>query len=74
MELLVQKTVEVNEPAFDPHDEHRIMINVSRGPLAMYKMVFGGKMDGETDRCSTWEGAEKMHEAMCHKVRAAGVE
>ena len=41
MEQLVYRTMEANEPAFEPHDEHRIMINVSRGPLAMYKMVFG---------------------------------
>ena len=45
MEQLVYETMEVNEPAFDPHDEHRIMINVSRGPLGMYKMVFGGKTE-----------------------------
>ena len=42
MEQRVCETQEKNEPAFDPHDEHRMMINVSRGPLAMYKMVFGG--------------------------------
>ena len=45
MEGLVQKTMDANEPAFEPHDEHRIMINVSRGPLDMYKMVFGGKIE-----------------------------
>ena len=45
MEQLVCRTMEANEPAFDAHDEHRIMINVSRGPLAMYKMVFGGKVE-----------------------------
>jgi branched-chain amino acid aminotransferase len=45
METLVYKTMEVNEPAFDAHDEHRIMINVSRGPLAMYKMVFDNKIE-----------------------------
>jgi len=45
MEQLVYRTMEVNEPAFDAHDEHRIMINVSRGPLGMYKMVFGGKTE-----------------------------
>ena len=45
MEQLVCRTQEVNTPAFDPHDEHRIMINVSRGPLAMYKMVFDGKIE-----------------------------
>jgi len=44
MEQLVYQTMEANEPAFDSHDEHRIMINVSRGPLGMYKMVFDGKV------------------------------
>ena len=45
MEDLVSKTMEANAPAFDPDDEHRIMINVSRGPLGMYKMVFDGKLE-----------------------------
>ncbi len=45
MEQLVYRTMEVNEPAFDPQDEHRIMIDISRGPLGMYKMVFGGKTE-----------------------------
>ena len=45
MEELVYETMKVNEPAFAPHDEHRIMINVSRGPLGMYKMVFDGKLE-----------------------------
>jgi len=45
MEQLVYKTMEVNQPAFKDSDEHRIMINVSRGPLSMYKMVFDGKTE-----------------------------
>ena len=45
MEQLVYKTMEMNQPAFTATDEHRIMINVSRGPLDMYKMVFGGKTE-----------------------------
>ena len=45
MAELVHRTQEVNVPAFGPRDEHRIMINVSRGPLAMYKMVFDGKVE-----------------------------
>jgi branched-chain amino acid aminotransferase len=44
MEHLVYKTIEANEPAFEPQDEHRIMLNVSRGPLGMYKMVFDGNI------------------------------
>ncbi|MCL5104778.1 MAG: aminotransferase class IV [Armatimonadetes bacterium] len=45
MERLVHQTIEANQPAFSPTDEHRLMINVSRGPLAMYKMVFDGKVE-----------------------------
>jgi len=42
---LIEKTVEMNRPAFLPTDEHRLMINVSRGPLSMYSMVFDGKLE-----------------------------
>jgi branched-chain amino acid aminotransferase len=45
MEALVYKTMEMNQPAFLPTDEHRMLINVSRGPLASYKMVFDGKLE-----------------------------
>lgn len=45
MEALVERTVDMNKPAFLPTDEHRLMINVSRGPLSMYKMVFNGKLE-----------------------------
>ena len=38
-------------------------------PLLFETMVFGGKLDEEMDRCSTWEAAEKMHELMCEKVK-----
>lgn len=44
MEQLCYKTMEMNEPAFDKHDEHRLMINVSRGPLSIYHRVFNGKI------------------------------
>jgi len=40
-------------------------------PLLFETMVFGGKLDQEMDRCSTWEGAEKMHELMCEKVKGS---
>lgn len=30
---------------FDEHDEHRLMINVSRGPLGLYSEVFDGIME-----------------------------
>jgi len=44
MEQLCYKTIEMNEPAFGKHDEHRLMINVSRGPLSIYHRVFEGKI------------------------------
>jgi branched-chain amino acid aminotransferase len=64
MEQLVYKTMEVNEPAFEPHDEHRIMIDVSRGPLGMYRMVFGGKVEPTvviTDFPVKWTVASLAH-------------
>jgi len=45
MEQAIYRTMEANEPAFEPHDEHRLMIDVSRGPLGMYKMVFDGALE-----------------------------
>lgn len=39
------RTVEVNEPVFDEKDEHRLMINVSRGPLGIYSSVFDGRIE-----------------------------
>ncbi len=45
MEQLVYKTMEANQPSFTETDEHRILINVSRGPLSAYKMVFDGKLE-----------------------------
>ncbi len=38
-------------------------------PILFETMVFGGALNEEIDRCSTWEGAEKMHELMCEKVK-----
>ena len=45
MEQAVYQTIEANKPAFNADDEHRIMINVSRGPLSMYVRAFGGKAE-----------------------------
>jgi branched-chain amino acid aminotransferase len=42
LERACHATIERNEPAFGPEDEHRLMINVSRGPLAIYAEVFNG--------------------------------
>ena len=33
----VLETIEVNKPAFEPDDEHRILIDVSRGLLSIYE-------------------------------------
>ena len=44
MEQAVHETIEANKPAFGEKDEHRIMIDVTRGPLSMYARVFGGKI------------------------------
>jgi branched-chain amino acid aminotransferase len=41
----VEETIAANQPAFDPGDEHRIMIDVTRGPLSMYAHLFGGKVE-----------------------------
>lgn len=45
MEAACHATVEKNEPAFDKTDEHRLMINVSRGPLGLYAEAFAGKLE-----------------------------
>src|SRR5438552_18271660 len=36
MEKLCHEVVEKNDPVFEKDDEHRLMINVSRGPLSIY--------------------------------------
>ena len=45
MEQACFKTVEANEPFFEHHDEHRLMINVSRGLLSIYAPVFDNKIE-----------------------------
>ena len=45
MEEICYKTIEVNEPFFDKHDEHRLMINVSRGPLGIYAPIFDNRLE-----------------------------
>ncbi|MDF1795425.1 MAG: aminotransferase class IV [Coxiellaceae bacterium] len=44
LEAACQQTIEANEPLFNNNDEHRLMINISRGPLSLYAPVFGGVM------------------------------
>lgn len=45
LEEVCHHTIEVNEPYFESHDEHRLMINISRGPLSIYADVFEGKVE-----------------------------
>ncbi len=45
LEEACYKTIEANDPVFLPTDEHRLMINISRGPLGIYAPIFGGKME-----------------------------
>jgi branched-chain amino acid aminotransferase len=42
LEQVCHDVVAANEAAFLPTDEHRLMINISRGPLAIYEQVFEG--------------------------------
>ena len=42
------------------------------GPPVLFEtMVFGGPLDEETDRCSTWDQAEQMHAEMVDRVKHA---
>jgi branched-chain amino acid aminotransferase len=45
LEKACYETIERNEKVFESHDEHRLMINVSRGPLGLYAPVFDGKLE-----------------------------
>ena len=45
MEDICYETIEINEKVFESHDEHRLMINISRGPLSIYSSVFDDKLD-----------------------------
>lgn len=40
-------------------------------PMLFETMVFGGVLDQEMDRYSTWQQAEKGHELMVQRVRAS---
>ena len=42
MEQHCYETIEVNEHLFEDNDEHRLMIDVSRGVLSLYEGVVGG--------------------------------
>lgn len=41
MEEHIYETIERNEPLFEKDDEHRVMVNVSRGLLSLYHDVIG---------------------------------
>jgi hypothetical protein len=41
----------------------------NKEPILFETMVFGGSLDGELERCSTWEQAEKMHSDMVAKLK-----
>ena len=43
LEKICLDTVERNEHVFGNDDEHRLMINISRGPLSIYRPIFEGK-------------------------------
>mgnify|MGYP000037091661 CR=1 FL=1 len=45
MEAACHETIEKNEPVFGDNDEHRLMINVSRGPLGIYAPIFDNKIE-----------------------------
>lgn len=38
-------------------------------PLLFETMVFGGWLDGEQERCSTWDEAEAQHKTMVLRVK-----
>jgi branched-chain amino acid aminotransferase len=45
MERLCAEVQAANDAVFGEHDEHRLMINVSRGPLGFYSEIFGGRLE-----------------------------
>jgi branched-chain amino acid aminotransferase len=44
MEKLCYEIIKKNDPIFEKDDEHRLMINVSRGPLGIYSRVFENRI------------------------------
>lgn len=45
LEAACYETIEKNDPVFEDHDEHRLMINISRGPLGIYAPIFDGNLE-----------------------------
>ncbi|MDD5433880.1 MAG: aminotransferase class IV [Nitrospira sp.] len=45
MEKVCYEVIEKNSAVFGTMDEHRLMINISRGPLAIYARIFDGNIE-----------------------------
>ena len=45
LEEICFETIKRNESVFSSTDEHRLMINVSRGPLGIYSSIFDNKLE-----------------------------
>ena len=45
LEKLCYEVIKVNDPVFNQTDEHRLMINISRGPLSIYAPIFNNKIE-----------------------------
>jgi len=45
LEEICAEVVRRNDPVFGVNDEHRLMINVSRGPLGIYSEIFDGRIE-----------------------------
>ena len=45
LEKICLETIEKNEKFFNSTDEHRLMINISRGPLGIYSEIFDNKIE-----------------------------
>ncbi len=45
MEQICFQTIEMNKSHFNDTDEHRLLINVSRGPLGIYAPIFDNKLE-----------------------------
>ena len=45
LEAACMETISKNDEVFENHDEHRLMINISRGPLGIYAPVFDNKLE-----------------------------
>ena len=67
-----------NQVAFDRIDDIQIStvflgVDHAHGqsgpPMLFETMVYGGKLDKETERCSTWDEAEVMHKKVLKRVQ-----